>query len=53
MSDTEQNVEVTAERADGQQHAEQDLQLAELLVGPDGVLTGLTKRVLEVGSRPS
>lgn len=47
MNDTEQNTDVTGERADDQQRAEQDLQLAEQLVeqakdqgldllGPDG-----------------
>lgn len=60
MSDTEQNTGSTVETTDGQQRLEQDHELAERLVeqakdqgldlvGPDGVLTGLTKRVLEAG----
>jgi putative transposase len=60
MSDTEQDIASTVEVADTGQRSEQDQQLAEELVdrartegldlvGPDGVLTGLTKRVLEAG----
>ena len=60
MSDTEQNIDATSERSDGQQRAEQVLHFAEQLVeqakdqrldlvGPDGVLTGLTKRVNRPG----
>ena len=60
MSDTEHDSVSMVEATDDQHRAEQDLQLAEQLVeqardqgldlvGPDGVLTGLTKRVLEAG----
>ena len=63
MSDTEQEMPATDlvdESATPRARSEQDRELAERLVaeasekgldlvGPDGVLTGLTKRVLEVG----
>ena len=63
MSDTEQEMSATDlvdETATPRARSDQDRELAERLVaeaneqgldlaGPDGVLTGLTKRVLETG----